>query len=503
MLTGLFVKMSNGATYSVVPFVNKRALGAVAGIVGAGGNVGAVLAGVPVQDGESFVASSAADSGRNRRIYLYSYLPGSLLRIRRTVHPGRDRSATCRAGSGRGWSFGRLACIPSILQSAFSSRLRSYGPTRTQTLRLPMGTRQHRRQTLLRLQPRPIRSNSATSHSLARFDPGFTRGIGSSRQRVRISTSTRAICCASDFPSSFKAGTGTPSLRLPFCWAYPRARQMRRRRARWDSVPIITRPIITISTRPDSFPKQLYVRFKHLGGLEGQTVQIGRFTFLDGSEVAPKDATLAQLKRDRVSQRLLGDFGWSDVGRSFDGVHYSLTGSSDDFTFLAATPTRGVFQTDGWGWNKVAFGYAAYTHAWGKGRHSADTRVFDIEYDDWRHILKTDNRPAAVRKTDTENIVINTVGGHTLHAIATGAGTVDALAWGAFQTGRWGTQQQLRLRLRFGRRIPAGHSAGGQALVEGRIHGRVRRRKPNDKMHETFFQICRHRVPTPVSRSST
>jgi NNP family nitrate/nitrite transporter-like MFS transporter len=45
MLTGLFVKMSNGASYAVVPFVNKRALGAVAGIVGAGGNAGAVLAG--------------------------------------------------------------------------------------------------------------------------------------------------------------------------------------------------------------------------------------------------------------------------------------------------------------------------------------------------------------------------------------------------------------------------------------------------------------------------
>jgi MFS transporter, NNP family, nitrate/nitrite transporter len=45
MLAGLFVKMSNGATYSIVPFVNQRALGAVAGIVGAGGNVGAVLAG--------------------------------------------------------------------------------------------------------------------------------------------------------------------------------------------------------------------------------------------------------------------------------------------------------------------------------------------------------------------------------------------------------------------------------------------------------------------------
>jgi NNP family nitrate/nitrite transporter-like MFS transporter len=45
MFMGLFVKMSNGANYSVVPFINRRALGAVAGIVGAGGNAAAVLAG--------------------------------------------------------------------------------------------------------------------------------------------------------------------------------------------------------------------------------------------------------------------------------------------------------------------------------------------------------------------------------------------------------------------------------------------------------------------------
>jgi MFS transporter, NNP family, nitrate/nitrite transporter len=46
MLTfALFLKMSNGATYSVVPFINKKAMGSVSGIVGAGGNVGAVMAG--------------------------------------------------------------------------------------------------------------------------------------------------------------------------------------------------------------------------------------------------------------------------------------------------------------------------------------------------------------------------------------------------------------------------------------------------------------------------
>jgi NNP family nitrate/nitrite transporter-like MFS transporter len=46
LMFALFLKMSNGATYSVVPFINKKAIGAVSGIVGAGGNVGAVLAGM-------------------------------------------------------------------------------------------------------------------------------------------------------------------------------------------------------------------------------------------------------------------------------------------------------------------------------------------------------------------------------------------------------------------------------------------------------------------------
>ena len=45
ILFSLCVQMSEGATYSVVPFINRKALGAVAGIVGAGGNAGAVAAG--------------------------------------------------------------------------------------------------------------------------------------------------------------------------------------------------------------------------------------------------------------------------------------------------------------------------------------------------------------------------------------------------------------------------------------------------------------------------
>lgn len=42
---GLFTHMACGATYALVPFIDRDALGGVAGIIGAGGNVGAVAAG--------------------------------------------------------------------------------------------------------------------------------------------------------------------------------------------------------------------------------------------------------------------------------------------------------------------------------------------------------------------------------------------------------------------------------------------------------------------------
>ncbi len=65
------------------------------------------------------------------------------------------------------------------------------------------------------------------------------------------------------------------------------------------------------------FPKQAYIRLKD----GGSNLQAGRFEFTDGSEVEPKDPTLEILKNDRIGQRLIGTFGYSDVMRSFDGLH--------------------------------------------------------------------------------------------------------------------------------------------------------------------------------------
>ncbi len=212
------------------------------------------------------------------------------------------------------------------------------------------------------------------------------------------------------------------------------------------------------------------------------------------SELAPKNATLATLKRDRVSQRLIGTFGLSDVGRSFDGRHYSYSSPTNDFTFVAATPTRGVFQTDGWGWNRVGFGYAAFTHEWGTGSHAADTRFFVLDYDDWRHILKTDNRPPAVRKGDTENIHIQTFGGAQPARLHDERRDHRRARLGSRADRPLGNADAACLRARFRGRIPAGHSAtklkpwlrGGFTMGSGDGN-------PNDNTHGTFFQI----LPTP------
>tara|TARA_R110000868_G_scaffold34421_1_gene124339 strand:+ start:41207 stop:42613 length:1407 start_codon:yes stop_codon:yes gene_type:complete len=55
----LTVQMAEGATFSVVPFINKKAIGSISGIVGAGGNVGAFLAALLLKS-KSAVAESTA-----------------------------------------------------------------------------------------------------------------------------------------------------------------------------------------------------------------------------------------------------------------------------------------------------------------------------------------------------------------------------------------------------------------------------------------------------------
>jgi len=55
-------------------------------------------------------------------------------------------------------------------------------------------------------------------------------------------------------------------------------------------------------------------------GLPGVAVRVGRLGYNNGLEKPPQDATLAWLQNARISQRLIGNFDYTNVGRSFDGV---------------------------------------------------------------------------------------------------------------------------------------------------------------------------------------
>jgi len=241
----------------------------------------------------------------------------------------------------------------------------------------------------------------------------------------------------------------------------------------------------------NGFVKQAYIRFKGLGS---GNLRLGRFEFLDGTEVVPKHATLAALVQSRVAQRLIGNFGWSAVGRSFDGAQFSYNFGKNNLTLVGARATRGVFQIDAMGEVNAEVYYGALTIPV-EARHGAgELRLFSVGYIDRRTtVLKTDNRPQAVRAADRDQIRIGTYGLDYIHVFHTATrGKFDVLLWGALQSGSWGVQAhgagafigELGWQPPVKRLKPwlsAGYSYGSG---DG---------NPNDSHHGTFFQI----LPTP------
>lgn len=236
------------------------------------------------------------------------------------------------------------------------------------------------------------------------------------------------------------------------------------------------------------FLKQGFLTLKRLG-VEGLTLKGGRFEFSEGSEVLTKDPTLDWLKNTRLSQRLIGPFGWSHVGRAFDGGIVSFTRAPLNFMVMASHPTEGGFDLNGMDHMEdidLAYAAANLTRPW--FAEMSDARLFYIYYSDGRRLLKSDNRPANVRAGDLQDIFIHTQGAHWITAVPTAAGPIDLLAWGALQTGEWGRQdhqawawdleagwQPKMLPWKPWLRIGYSRTSGDD--------------DPTDGDHDTFFQI--------------
>jgi hypothetical protein len=242
--------------------------------------------------------------------------------------------------------------------------------------------------------------------------------------------------------------------------------------------------------------KQGFVRFKGPFGDKAGSLRLGRFEFNDGSEVIPADATLATVKRDHITQRLIGAFGFSHVGRSFDGVQYGRNFKAGNLTFVGARPTEGVFQLEGNDELDVDFYYGAFTRPLKHKQGESELRAFMLHYHDGRPALKTDNRAQLSRAADTQNIRLTTLGGHYIGAYKAGKGKVDLLLWGAAQLGNWGTLDHRAGAIA----VEGGYTMGGSKLAD-KIKPWVRLgyyrssgdSDPADGTHGTFFTV----LPTP------
>ena len=185
------------------------------------------------------------------------------------------------------------------------------------------------------------------------------------------------------------------------------------------------------------FLRQGFVSLKNMGGF---SLKGGRFEFAEGAEVLTQDPTLDWLKKGRIAERLIGPFGWSHVGRSFDGLTAAFTRGPFNTTLFAAHPTQGGFDLAGMKEiDEIDLVYGAFNLTRPSFAKNGDGRAFYIYYADDRDLLKSDNRPAPVRTADHQEISIHSFGGHWIQVIPLGAGPLDLLAWGVAQTGEWGT----------------------------------------------------------------
>jgi hypothetical protein len=240
------------------------------------------------------------------------------------------------------------------------------------------------------------------------------------------------------------------------------------------------------------FAKQGWLRFKNLFGDPDQSLKLGRFEWMDGAEVMPKDALLASLKRDRVVQRMLGPSAWTYAGRSFDGFQYVADKNRMNYTLTGALATRGNYQVDGWGELKVGFVYAAATRETGGERRPGEWRAFTIYYQDWRGLMKADNQPSPARQQNLGNIAIFNYGGHYLQKLETPAGPFNFMAWGLLQSGRWGAQSQASgiVDLEAGWHPPV--AANWKPWLMGGILRSSGDGNPLDNKHGTYFEL----IPT-------
>ncbi len=233
--------------------------------------------------------------------------------------------------------------------------------------------------------------------------------------------------------------------------------------------------------------------FLKIGDPKSAQVQVGRFDYSSEGEVSTGDKTLDALKNQRLKERLIGPFGYSDFGRSFDGLRLDVDSSTDHFTGFVAHPTQGGFEPHfGTELSQILTSEVSWTFKRSPRLPDSEGEVFWVHYDDSRPVQIVDNRPVKLRGTvyGQGGIGIDTYGFHFITKLGRNG---DGLVWFAHQSGKWGNLTQdanaydVELGYHFSHEAPEPWLRVGYSAYSGDGN-------PSDGTHGTFF------APLPTAR---
>ena len=158
---------------------------------------------------------------------------------------------------------------------------------------------------------------------------------------------------------------------------------------------------------------------------------LGRQGWKEGLEILTGVPHLDQVKKVRLSERLVGTWDWTNVGRRYDGFTFGVDFGAADLSGLALRPLAGgVNYIDAFEQLDDLNLYGlTLTGRYGKWIPSGELRLFGLYYDD--------GRPGAVAAAGGD-IKITTLGASLL----LGNERRDLMLWTAFQRGDWGPIDQ-------------------------------------------------------------
>jgi hypothetical protein len=248
------------------------------------------------------------------------------------------------------------------------------------------------------------------------------------------------------------------------------------------------------SLQNGAFLRQGWLRTRRLFGLEGFFAKLGRQLYSDGLDAPAEHATLKWLQQWRLSQRLIGPFDYTAVGRSFDGGVLGFDGRWFNVTGFGFRPTYGGYEVDAN--RELDIDLAGLTLNLKDTAGSVSPLLANTiaslavyYYGDHRDVLFIDNRPAAAREaTVGQSATLYTVGASVARVHEAGCGVVDGLLYGYGQGGDWQgqTQSAWAYGLEAGYRLSA---LWARPWLRAGINSASGDQNPDDDTHGTFFQM--------------